>query len=64
MDSPARPTKGPLNTDNDAASIRSEKQTEGFTTEMVEEVGLVRSADKTKRTLKVHLTDVAALPSE
>ena len=62
MDSPARPTKGPLNTDNDAASIRSEKQTEGFTTEI--EVGLVRSADKTKRTLKVHLTDVAALPGE
>lgn len=61
MDSPDRPAKGPSNSDNDATSIRSEKKEEGFTAEMVKEVGLVRNADRTKRTLKVRLTD-AALP--
>lgn len=53
MDSPAMLEKRVLGNDNDATSLPSKKKDAGSTTEMVEEVELVRSADRTKRTLKV-----------
>ena len=59
MDPSTRLGKGASRNDNDATSLPSDKKDAGSTTEMVEEVESVRSADRTKRTLKVRPTGVA-----